>query len=59
MLADTKQGNKAEAARLTGLAKERERLQLGVGESFKANLNEPAMCVEGYARSRPRHARCR
>ena len=43
MLADTKQGNKAEAARLTGLAKERERLQLGVGESFKANLNEPAM----------------
>ena len=43
MLADTKEGNRAEAARLSGLAKERERLQLGVGESFKANLNEPAM----------------
>ncbi len=43
MLAESQEGNDREANRLTNLARERASLQLGVGESFKANLNEPAM----------------
>lgn len=43
MLADTEEGNDREARRLSDLALESQRRQLGLGESFKANLNEPAM----------------
>ena len=42
MLADTKEGNEREANRLANLANQTKRTQLGIGESFKANLNEPA-----------------
>ena len=43
MLADTTEGNEREANRLANLANQNKRTQLGIGESFKANLNEPAM----------------
>ncbi len=43
MLGDSKKDNKAEADRLSGLANNRFKMESGFGQTFKANLNEPAM----------------